>query len=150
MGKRHRAYTAFIFHNGRIAPPTEEQAKSCSGPEPGTFPSQVMSTPGSHIEQAASRRALQELNARVGPLADVYSFVYFAPQGNNAENEFCRVLVGDFDGKVTPNRDEMMDIKWARLPDVQADVKDHPDSYTPWFKLSFEGFLKNPLSNEYA
>ena len=149
MGKRHRAYTAFIFHNGRMLLQQRSRKKLLwPGAWDVSFTSHVY--PGESYQQAASRRALQELNAQVGPLADVYSFVYFAPQGNNAENEFCRVLVGDFDGRVTPNRDEMMDIRWAKLPDVQADVKDHPGSYTPWFKLSFEGFLKSPLSNKYA
>jgi isopentenyl-diphosphate delta-isomerase len=80
----------------------------------------------------------------------VHSFVYFAPQGDNAENEFCRVLVGDFDGKITPNADEMMAVRWAKVSDVVSDLRTHPDSYTPWFKLSFEGLLKSPTSKGYV
>jgi isopentenyl-diphosphate delta-isomerase len=149
VGKRHRAYTAFIFHNGKMLLQQRSRKKLLwPGAWDVSFTSHVY--PGESYQQAASRRALQELNAQVGPLTDVYSFVYFAPQGNNAENEFCRVLVGDFDGKVTPNRDEMMDIKWASIHEVQADVKEHPDTYTPWFKLSFDGFLKSPVSRKHA
>ena len=148
-GKRHRAYTAFIFHNGKMLLQQRSTKKLLwPGAWDVSFTSHVY--PGESYQQAASRRALQELNARVGPLKDVYSFVYFAPQGKNAENEFCRVLVGDFDGKITPNRDEMMDVKWARISDVQTDVRKHPDSYTPWFKLSFDGFMKSPNSKKYA
>jgi len=44
----------------------------------------------------------------------------------------------------------MMAIRWAKVGDVQADLRSHPDSYTPWFKLSFEGFLENPASKKYA
>ena len=148
-GKRHRAYTAFIFHDGKMILQQRSTKKLLwPGAWDVSFTSHVY--PGESYQQAASRRALQELNARVGPLKDVYSFVYFAPQGKNAENEFCRVLVGDFDGKITPNRDEMMDVKWARISDVQTDVRKHPDSYTPWFKLSFDGFMKSPNSKKYA
>ena len=147
-GKRHRAYTAFIFHNGKML---LQQRSSKRLLWPGawdvSFTSHVY--PGETYQRAASRRALEELGANVGPLKDVHSFVYIAPQGANAENEFCRVLVGDFDGKISPNRDEMMAVRWARVSDVAADLKAHPETYTPWFKLSFEGFMKNPASRGY-
>ncbi len=148
-GKRHRAYTAFIFHEGKMLL-QQRSPKKLLWPRAWdvSFTSHVY--PGETYQQAASRRAKEELKATVGPLADVHSFVYFAPQGANAENEFCRVLVGDFDGRITPNREEMMAVKWARLPEVKADLKAHPGSYTPWFKLSFQGFLKSPASKKYG
>ncbi len=148
-GKRHRAYTAFIFHKGKMLLQRRSRKKLLwPGAWDVSFTSHVY--PGETYQQAATRRALQELNAKVGPLTDVYSFVYFAPQGENAENEFCRVLVGDFDGNLSPNADEMMSVRWAKVSEVEADLKAHPDLYTPWFKLSFEGFLKSPVSKRYA
>jgi isopentenyl-diphosphate delta-isomerase len=148
-GKRHRAYTAFVFHNGKLLLQQRSKKKLLwPGAWDVSFTSHVY--PGETYQQAAMRRALEELGANVGPLADLHSFVYFAPQGANAENEFCRVLVGEFDGKITPNGDEMMAVKWATVGEIQADFRSHPGSYTPWFKLSFEGFLKNPESKKYA
>jgi len=148
-GKRHRAYTAFIFHDRKVLLQQRSERKLLwPGAWDVSFTSHVY--PGETYQQAASRRAKQELGATVGPLADVYSFVYFAPQGANAENEFCRVLVGDFDGKISPNREEMTSVRWARLSEVQADLKARPDAYTPWFRLSFEGFLSSPASRKYA
>jgi isopentenyl-diphosphate Delta-isomerase len=148
-GKRHRAYTAFIFHDGKMLLQRRSTKKLLwPGAWDVSFTSHVY--PGESYQQAASRRAKEELGAKVGDLTDVHSFVYFAPQGKNAENEFCRVLVGNFDGKITPNGEEMMAVKWARVPEVAADLKAHPDAYTPWFKLSFEGFLKNPASRRYS
>lgn len=148
-GKRHRAYTAFIFHDGKLLLQQRSKKKLLwPGAWDVSFTSHVY--PGETYQQAASRRALEELKAKVGPLTDVHSFVYFAPQGANAENEFCRVLVGDFDGRITPNEDEMMAVRWTRVPEVAADLRAHPGAYTPWFKLSFEGFLKSPVSRRYS
>jgi isopentenyl-diphosphate delta-isomerase len=147
-GKRHRAYTAFIFHDGRLLLQQRSRNKLLwPGAWDVSFTSHVY--PGETYQQAASRRALQELKAVVGEFEDVHSFVYFAPQGDNAENEFCRVLVGNFDGNISPNVEEIASIKWAKVSDVAADLLAHPDSYTPWFKLSFEGFLASPASKKY-
>jgi len=148
-GKRHRAYTALIFHDGKMLL-QQRSRKKLLWPTAWdvSFTSHVY--PGESYQKAASRRALEELNAKVGDLEDVHSFVYFAPQGGNAENEFCRVLVGDFDGKISPNEEEMMAVRWATTSEVADDLRRHPDSYTPWFKLSFEGFQKSPIAKRYA
>jgi isopentenyl-diphosphate delta-isomerase len=147
-GRRHRAYTVFLFHGGRML---LQQRSSKKLLWPGAWDVSYTSHvyPGETYQQAAARKARQELDAKVGQLSDVHSFVYFAPQGENAENEFCRVLVGEFDGKVSPNRDEMMAVKWATIDEVEADLRAHPDSYTPWFKLSFEGFVNHQSSKRY-
>ena len=148
-GKRHRAYTALLFHGGRMLLQQRSRKKLLwPGAWDVSFTSHVY--PGETYQQAASRRASQELDAEVGELTDVHSFVYFAPQGANAENEFCRVLVGEFDGRIRPNPEEMMSVRWATLSEVRSDIASNPGAYTPWFRLSFEGFLKSPVSKKYA
>ena len=148
-GKRHRAFTVFLFHEGKLLMQQRSRKKQLwPAAWDVSFTSHVY--PGETYEQAAARKGLQELNAHVGNLTDVHSFVYFAPQGKNAENEFCRLLVGSFDGRVTPNPDEIMALRWAGVKEVAADIAAHPDSYTPWFRLSFEGLLKSPISKVYG
>lgn len=147
-GKRHRAYTALIFHDSRMLLQQRSKKKLLwPGAWDVSFTSHVY--PGETYQQAASRRAAEELHAKVANLTDVHFFVYFAPQGNNAENEFCRVLVGDFDGEIAPNPDEILAVRWAKVSEVASDLRTHPDSYTPWFKLSFEGFMKSSSSRAY-
>ena len=142
-GKRHRAYTVFLIHKGRLLL-QQRSEKKLLWPRAWdvSFTSHVY--PGETYQDAAARKAVQELGARVGKLSDVHSFVYFAPQGDHAENEFCRLLVGDFDGIVAPNPDEIMAVRWSTLDEVKADLSKNPESYTPWFRLSFEGFAKSP------
>ena len=142
-GKRHRAYTVFLLRDGKVL---LQQRSSNKLLWPGgwdvSFTSHVY--PGETYAQAAARKGVQELGALVGDLKDVHAFVYFAPQGENAENEFCRVLVGEYRGPINPNPEEIKAIRWSTLDEVKADLAAHPDSYTPWFKLSFEGLLKAP------
>jgi isopentenyl-diphosphate Delta-isomerase len=147
-GRRHRAYTVFLFHGRKMLLQRRSSKKLLwPGAWDVSYTSHVY--PGESYQQAAERKAKQELDAKIGPLTDVHSFVYFAPQGRNAENEFCRVLVGEFDGKIKANREETSEEKWATLPEVEADLRTHPESYTPWFKLSFEGLLKHPSAAKY-
>ena len=146
-GKRHRAYTVFLFHDGKVLLQRRSEKKLLwPGAWDVSYTSHVY--PGETYQEAAARKARQELDAQIPLLSDVHSFVYFAPQGDNAENEFCRVLVGEFDGKIRPNSDEMMATKWAGIEEVESDLNAHPESYTPWFRLSFEGFLRHSSSTK--
>ncbi|MDG7016414.1 MAG: isopentenyl-diphosphate delta-isomerase [Nitrososphaerota archaeon] len=148
-GKRHRAYTVFLFHGGKLLLQQRSKKKTLwPGAWDVSFTSHVY--PGETYAQAAVRKGKQELDAKFGELRGVYSFVYFAPQGRWAENEFCRLLVGDFDGKVKPNPDEISAIKWVAIPELKEELRTDPSSYTPWLKLSFEGFLGYPGSKKYG
>jgi isopentenyl-diphosphate Delta-isomerase len=147
-GRRHRAFTVFLFHGDKLLLQRRSSKKLLwPGAWDVSYTSHVY--PGETYEQAAARKASQELGARVGRLEDVHSFVYFAPQGANAENEFCRLLVGDFDGRVSPNKEETDGVRWATLAEAQSDLGANPGSYTPWFRLSMEGFLASPASKKY-
>lgn len=147
-GRRHRAYTVFLFHDGKLLLQQRSKKKLLwPGGWDVSYTSHVY--PGETYSKAAARKGIQELGAQVGNLADVHSFVYFAPQGANAENEFCRLLVGEFDGKIKPNPDEIAAVRWVRLKDVENDLERNPALYTPWFRLSLQGFMKSPASKKY-
>lgn len=148
-GIRHRAYVVFLFHEGRLLLQRRSSKKLLW---PGfwdvSFTSHVY--PGETYQEAAARKGVQELDARFGKLSDVFGFVYWVPFGENSENEYCKLLVGDFDGRMRPNPDEISEVKYVRLGELLRDTRDHPDLYTPWFKLAMEGFLKSPLSKKYG
>ncbi len=121
-----------------------------SGLAPGTFPSRATFTPARPTSRLRGEKGSQELGATFGSVQDVYSFVYFAPQGKYAENEFCKLLVAEFDGKVKPNPDEIMAVRWTTVKDFRADLLKRPEIYTPWLKLAFDGFLGSPLAKSYS
>lgn len=149
IGRRHRAYVVFLFHDGKLLLQQRSRLKTLwPGAWDVSFTSHVY--PGESYVQAAKRKGIQELGATFGPLRDVYSFVYFAPQGKYAENEFCKLLVADFDGRVKPNQDEIMAVRWITVKELGTELKKNPDAYTPWLKLSFGGFLSSPVAKTYS
>lgn len=144
QGRRHRAYVVFLFHGGKLLLQQRSRLKTLwPGAWDVSFTSHVY--PGESYEQAARRKGLQELGATFGLPQDVCSFVYFAPQGRYAENEFCRLLVADFDGRVKPNPEEIMAVRWTTVRELGADLRKNPGAYTPWLKLAFDGFAKSPV-----
>lgn len=148
-GRRHRAYTVFLFHDGKLLLQQRSAKKTLwPGAWDVSFTSHVY--PGETYAQAAARKGKHELGAKFGELRDVYSFVYFAPQGRWAENEFCRLLVGEFDGRVMPNPDEIGAIKWVTLRQLSEALRADPAPYTPWLKLSFDWFIKHPISKTFG
>lgn len=90
----------------------------------------------------AGKRRLQEEMGFVTPLEEKFSFIYKATFDNGlTEHEFDHVLVGSYENAPAINEDEVGEWKWMALDEIQKDIKDTPDSYTPWFKIIFEKFF---------
>jgi isopentenyl-diphosphate delta-isomerase len=139
-GIRHRAYVVFLFHNGKLLLQQRSGKKLLwPGAWDVSFTSHVY--PGETYQEAAVRKGKQELSATFGALKDVHSFVYFAPFGKYAENEFCKLLVADFDGKIKANPDEITATKYISLRDLDRELKTKGEKYTPWLKLAYEGYV---------
>ena len=92
---------------------------------------------------AAGSRRLQEEMGFVTPLQEKFSFIYKAAFDNGlTEHEFDHVLVGTYENSPVINEDEVGEWKWMGLKEIQKDIKNNPDNYTPWFKIIFEKFFE--------
>ena len=69
---------------------------------------------------------------------DVGAFYYFAKFGTHAENEYCHVLTGHTKEAVTPNPVEISDIRTIMRADLQKEVNQSPEKFTPWLRLALE------------
>ena len=147
-GLRHRAYVVFLFKGNKILLQQRSKAKLL-WPEywDVSYTSHVY--PGETYLQAAGRKGLQELGARFRGLNDVFAFVYKAPFGRYSENEYCKLLVGRFQGEVVPNPEEIMDTKYVTPRELREELEKHPARYTPWLKLAFDGFMKSEHSKQH-
>ena len=94
----------------------------------------------------AGLRRLQEEMGFVTPLQEKFSFIYKAEFDNGlTEHEYDHVLLGHFENEPIINPDEVAEWKWMPILEVQNDIENNPEDYTPWFRIIFEKFYENLL-----
>lgn len=142
-GKLHRAFSVYLTNDKgdlllqRRAADKYHSAglwtnACCSHPRPKE----------SNME-AAVRRLHEEMGITTS-LNHLYHFTYYVEFENGLiEHELDHVYLGTYNDAPNPNPAEVMEWKYMSADDIVKDVKKNPDSYTEWFKLSFEIVLVN-------
>ncbi len=136
-GKLHRAFSVFVFNSkGQVL--LQKRAKTkyhtaglwsntcCSHPKPGE-----------DTEKAAHRRLKEEMGFDCG-LKKIFSFVYRVKLGGLFEHEYDHVFTGKFGGNPAPNEEEVEGWKWMDMDEIKNDMKQNPENYTYWFRISLE------------
>lgn len=139
----HRAFSVFLFNsNGEMLLQRRAMNKyhsgglwtntCCSHPYPGETPA-----------EAGRRRMKEELGFETA-VKPIFSFIYKAALDNElTEYEFDHVLIGEYDGSVHPNEDEVGDYCYKSMDDLRSSLNCHPQLYTAWFQIAF------PMLDEY-
>ncbi len=139
----HRAFSIFIFNSkGEMLLQQRALTKYHS---PGLWTNTCCSHPrnGETLAQATARRLKEEMGLSCD-MHEVFTFIYKAPVGLGLiEHEFDHVWFGQCDTTPTINTDEVASFKYMNLDDIATDMKDHPEQYTEWFKISFEEVRKH-------
>ena len=145
-GRLHRAFSVFLFNpRGEMLLQRRAPVKyHFAGLWTNACCSHPSAADADDTRAAAERRLEFELGIRA-PLRHAFSFVYRAtdPGGSGlTEHEFDHVFVGTFDGDPPrPNPQEVDGWRWVRPDDLLRDLADHPDRYTPWFRIALERVL---------
>lgn len=93
-------------------------------------------------DEAGTRALMKEVGIPEIPLENMGGFNYFAKHKNNyCENEYCAILVGEWNGEVKPNLEEVYEYLWMPVEKFYEDVAKNPSKYAPWTILTAE-FLK--------
>lgn len=133
-GKLHRAFSVFVF-NKRGEMLLQKRAKEkyhCGGFWTNTCCSHQR--PDESLEQAAHRKLKQEMGFDT-ELKEIFSFIYRASFENGlTEHELDHVFIGTFNGEPNLNPEEAEDFKWVSPEELEKDVKENPDKYTPWLR----------------
>ena len=138
LGLLHRAFSVFLFNSkGEMLLQKRALTKYHSG---GLWTNACCSHPrkGETIEQAASRRTREELGCEP-ELQKIHSFIYKAALDNNlTEHEFDHVLVGNYEGEMNLNVNEVSEIAYLPIQQIRQEMNEQPDKFTVWFKIIFE------------
>ena len=137
-GILHRAFSVFLFNDAGDL--LLQQRATSKRLWPGFWSNSCCSHPrrGEGMEEATRRRLGDELNAKAA-LEYVYKFRYQANFGDlGSEHELCHVFLGRLQSKVLANDEEIAAIRFVGPQDLDAELAENPERYTPWFKLEWE------------
>jgi isopentenyl-diphosphate delta-isomerase len=136
-GLRHRAFSIFIFNSkGQMLLQQRALNKYHSG---GLWSNACCShpAPGEETKVAALRRLSEELGFTTS-LKKVFDFAYKASFANGlTENEFDHVFVGNHEGEIKVNSDEVSDYSFKPMEEIRDELQKSPEKYTEWFKIAF-------------
>jgi isopentenyl-diphosphate delta-isomerase len=144
----HRAFSVFVFNEkGEMLLHKRADKKYHSG---GLWTNACCSHPQPGEETlAAAENRLQEEMGFNAPLKKVFDFIYKAPFDNGlTEHEFDHVFVGNYDGDIVPNAEEVSDYCYKSVEEIKNSLQSHPQKYTEWFKIAFpkmEAYLEKKL-----
>ena len=142
-GVLHRAFSLFLFDDrGDLLLQKRAEGKRLW---PGYWSNSCCSHPrrGESMEIATTRRLSDELNIEAS-LEHVYRFCYTADFGDaGAENELCHVFLGRVEGNVRPNESEISAIRFVSANEVQQELAQRPERFTPWFTQEWRELEEN-------
>lgn len=97
-------------------------------------------------EIAIHRRLKEELGIDT-ELKYLFKFQYQANFENiGSENELCSVYIGRSDDLVSVNENEIAEWKFIDIEQMENDMVEHPEIFTPWFKMEWEK-IKSEFKN---
>ena len=148
-GLLHRAFSIFVFNSqGDMLLQQRAIDKYHSG---GLWTNACCShpNPGEQIQEAAQKRLKEEMGFVI-PITKSFEFVYKTNFENGlTEYEFDHVFVGEYDGPVNYNKEEVMDFSYKSMNDIKTSLQTHPEKYTAWFHLAFPG-IENWWKENYS
>ena len=144
----HRAFSVFIFNSkGDMLLQRRALNKYHSG---GLWTNTCCSHPfpGESVEMAAERRLVEELGFET-EVKFAFNFIYKAALDNElTEYEFDHVLIGEYEGKLDLNKNEIGDYCYRSMEDISSDMSLHPKKYTAWFLIAFPMLEKYLSTNK--
>ncbi|NCA82431.1 MAG: isopentenyl-diphosphate Delta-isomerase [Opitutae bacterium] len=138
-GVRHRAFSVFIVDpRGRWLLQRRAAGKYHF---PGLWTNACCShpRPGEDTAAAAHRRLREELGFDC-PLAERFRFEYQATSEAEGltEHELDHVFTGVHAGEVPFDAGEVGAVRWIERAALAQELRERPETFTPWFKLAME------------
>ncbi len=136
----HRAFSVFILNDeGEMLLQKRADDKYHGG---GLWSNACCSHPteDDNLREQAEERLMEEMGfkTKIGKIGEAK---YNLEVGDLVEHEYDHLFIGAYNGKVDPNPKEVSDYKWTPLHEIEKDLKDNSEKYTPWFKFLYPKVL---------
>ncbi len=139
-GLLHRAFSVFLFNEkGEMLLQKRASEKYHS---PNQWTNAVCSHPrnGETYLEGAKRRVKEELGIEV-ELSEKFHFIYKADVGGNLwEHELDHVFTGFYNAGFTLNKEEVEEVRYISMQDLDKEIAEKPDTFTEWFKIILEEY----------
>jgi len=140
-GLLHRAFSIFIFNSEKkLLLQKRASSKYHCG---GLWTNSCCSHPreNENIQDAANRRLAEEMGMQCS-LKPIFTFMYRAEFDNGLiEHELDHVFFGESDQNPKINPEEVETYRYIAMEDLQQEVKEFPQNFTPWFIIALDRVL---------
>lgn len=141
-GLLHRAFSIFIFNpEKKILLQKRASTKYHCG---GLWTNACCSHPreNEHTQEAANRRLAEEMGIQCS-LTPLFSFSYKTEFDNGlTEHEIDHVFFGSTDETPKLNSLEVEDYRYVGIEELQLEIKEFPQHFTPWFLIALNRVLE--------
>ncbi len=146
-GKRHRAFAILIFNKEKKVLLQKRKHKRWDNFWDITCASDIRSINGKHetYEEGGNSCLLAEWNFSTS-LEKLFGYTYFERYDGMCENEYCALLVGEYNGGVEYNPDVAYGYKWISLEELIEYVENNPQLYTPWAIIAIGKLKSHPFA----
>lgn len=139
-GLLHRAFSIFLFNSKGEMLLQKRAAEKYHSPNQWT--NAVCSHPrnGETYLDGAKRRLKEELGI-TADLSEKFNFIYKADVGEGLwEHELDHVFVGTYEGDFNLNKDEVDDVRYVSMEELDQELTENPEHFTEWFKIILEEY----------
>lgn len=142
-GLKHRALSVMLYRKRENKVEWLLQRRAMSKPVFAGFWGNTCCT-NLRIGDEYLPRAVSRLKEEMGieieekDLRVLYRFSYRADDPNRSgwcENELDTVIVGEWDGEVTPNPEEVREYVWRGLEELKIEIAQNNKIYAPWLSM---------------
>lgn len=142
-GLLHRAFSVFLFNNkGEMLLQKRASEKYHS---PNQWTNAVCSHPrnGETYLDGAKRRVKEELGIDT-ELSEKFNFIYKADVGSGLwEHELDHVFVGNYESDFNLNKNEVEEVRYISMENLDKEIAEHPENFTEWFKIILQEYKHN-------
>ena len=139
-GILHRAFSVFLFNSKGEMLLQKRAAEKYHSPNQWTNACCSHPRVDETYEQAAHRRIKEELGIDCH-LEEKFWFIYKADVGQNLwEHELDHVFVGNYEGEFNLNKEEIAEVRYISLENLNIELENNPENFTEWFKIILEEY----------